>query len=467
MRHLPDLQCPSGGTAGHRTTPVWAALRAASALLAAVALGAALAGCAGGGPKKSKVEQAGNIKDTTMSRQQLEDLSNAFADRYFTLMLAASEVVMRDNPDIRQRRIMNGLRLLGVSSMYDISTSSDSLTQLLDQLGVVTLQNYYWVDSGRAHAIWGDRAEPLVVNLRKAREDIWEIAAKVFTQDQLDEIDLLIANWWHTKGGTEFVAYVRFSDVATRKGRAIVEDVRGGGGLLEPLDRATEQFEEANFAAQRAFFWAKRVPLFANWQALALVYEFMVMPEVQGALSDARRIADMIEGFPEGIDAKGTMARQLISDVRGTLTDAGLLLDKVGPIMQTVQGITVESGTALGHVNQALDRVAAMQAQSGNAPAGEPSRPVDIAEYGALLEQVRLSLVEANSLLASADRLTDEDRLAGKLKPVEDLIQMRIHEVQRATTEVINGVVWRLGAVLAVLIVAIAILMRRRAAPRT
>ncbi len=440
----------------------------AAALAATASVALALAGCAGGGPKMTAVEKAGNIKDTTMSRQQLEDMSNAYADRYFTLMLAASERVMRDNPDINQRRLMNGLRLLGVSSMYDISTSSDSLTQLLDQLGVVTLQNYYWVDSGRAQVVWGDRAVFIVQNLRKAREDIWDIASKVFTQEQIDDIDLLISNWWYSSGGTEFVAYVRFSDIATRKGKGIIEEVRSGGGLLEPLDKATEQFEEANFAAQRAFFWAKRVPLFANWQALALVYEFMVMPEVQTALADANRLVRTIEEFPEGIDAKGTMARQLIADVRGTMTDAGTLLDKVAPIMQTVQGITTESGTALTRVNEALATVNAMQERAAaSAAPSQPTEPVKLEEYGALLEQVRQNLVEANSLLGSANTLTDQEQLAGRLKPIEGLIQMRIHEVQQATTEVINGVFIRLGILLAVLVAALAIFMRRRAAARS
>jgi len=443
-------------------------LKLALALALAACVAVTAVGCAGGGPKMTAVEKAGNIKDTTMSRQQLEDMSNAYADRYFTLMLAASERVMRDNPDINQRRLMNGLRLLGVSSMYDISTSSDSLTQLLDQLGVVTLQNYYWVDSGRAQMVWGDRAVFLVQNLRKAREDIWDIASKVFTQEQIDDIDLMITNWWYANGGTEFVAYVRFSDIATRKGKGIIEEVRSGGGLLEPLDKATEQFEEANFAAQRAFFWAKRVPLFANWQALALVYEFMVMPEVQTALADANRLVQMVEGFPDGLEAKGTMARQLIADVRGTMTDAGTLLDKVGPIMTTVQGITTESGTALSRVNEALATVSAMQERAAaSASPAQPSEPVKLEEYGALLEQVRQNLVEANSLLGNANTLTDQQQLAGRLKPIEDLIQMRIHEVQKATSEVINGVFIRLGILVAVLIAATAIFMRRRTATRS
>jgi len=44
---------------------------------------------------------------------------------------------------------------------------------------------------------------------------------------------------------------------------------------------------------------------------------------------------------------------------------------------------------------------------------------------------------------------------------------MRINEVQKATTEVINGVFIRLGILLAVLVVGFAIFMRRRTATRS
>ena len=113
------------------------------------------------------------LRDATITLDQLEELSNAFADRYYTLITSASEKVMRDNPSLEQRRMMNAVRLLGVSSMYDIASSPDTFTQLIDQLIVVTLQNYYWVDSGKSQKIWGERAQPFVENLRRAREDIW------------------------------------------------------------------------------------------------------------------------------------------------------------------------------------------------------------------------------------------------------------------------------------------------------
>jgi len=282
-----------------RSLPVAvAALLAAALLLAPV-----LPGCSSGQKKKSQFGEAGKmLRDQRITRAKLEELSNAFADQYFTLMLSASEKVMRDNPDISQRRIMNGLRLLSVSSMYDMATSPDTLTQLVDQLVVVTLQNYFWVDSGRSQAIWGNRAQPLVENLRKARENIWGIAAKVFTDEQLEELDLLIATWWSRRGGTEFVAYVRFSEVASAKGGEILDTVRDGGGLLEPLDRVTDVAEDTRLSVERTFFWAKRVPLFANWQADALMYDILIAPEVQKSLGNYDKVAGTFATMPERVE---------------------------------------------------------------------------------------------------------------------------------------------------------------------
>ena len=290
----------------------------------AIALLSALliAGCASGSGKTKPGEAARILRDQRITRAQLEEASNAFADRYFTLMLAASERVIRGNNDMQQCRIMNGLRLLGVSSMYDISTSPDTVTQLVDQLVVVTLQNYFWVDSGRAQAIWGERAQFLVENLRRAREDIWTIAGRVFTDSQLEELDLSIATWWSRRGGTEFVSYVRFSEIASVKGEALIERVRDGGGLLEPLDRATEQVENANLALNRSFFWAKRLPLFANWQVEALWYDMLVMPDTQRMLASVETMSQAIAIVPERMK----MVNATVSNAQDTARD---LVDRI------------------------------------------------------------------------------------------------------------------------------------------
>jgi hypothetical protein len=263
-------------------------------MLAALLIPILMGGCVSGFPgflKGKPSSKASVLRDKRMTEKQLDELSNAYADRFYTLMLTASERVMRDNPDLQQCRIMNGLRLLTVSSMYDIATSPDTITQLVNQLVVVTLENHFWVESGRAQLIWGDRAKYLVENLRKANEDIWALAAKAFTDEQLSEIDLTISSWWVRGGGTEFASYVRFSDIAGNRGRLLIEQVRGGAGLLAPLDRATEQIQSASQALERSFFWAKRVPLFANWQIEALWYDLLAMPDSRQVLSNINTLS--------------------------------------------------------------------------------------------------------------------------------------------------------------------------------
>ena len=300
--------------------PARSGARALRALAVAASL-AAVAGCA----QHSKVratERSRVLRDQRITRAQLEELSNAFADRYFTLMLAASERVMRGNNDMQQCRIMNGLRLLGVSSMYDIATSPDTLGQLVDQMVVVTLQNYFWVDSGRSQVIWGERAQPLVENLRKAREDVWSMGSKVFTDEQLEQIDLMISSWWSQRGGTEFVAYVRFSEVASSKGQALIETVRDGNGLLEPIERATEQAQEAQLALERSFFWAKRVPLFANWQVQALMYDMLALQDTARIIQAVETISKTAATMPDRVN----LVTERVASVQVTATD---LADRV------------------------------------------------------------------------------------------------------------------------------------------
>ena len=295
--------------------PARSGARALRALAVAASL-AAVAGCAQHSTVRA-TERSRVLRDQRITRAQLEELSNAFADRYFTLMLAASERVMRGNNDMQQCRIMNGLRLLGVSSMYDIATSPDTLGQLVDQMVVVTLQNYFWVDSGRSQVIWGARAQPLVENLRKAREDVWSMGSKVFTDEQLEQIDLMISSWWSQRGGTEFVAYVRFSEVASSKGQALIETVRDGNGLLEPIERATEQAQEAQLALERSFFWAKRVPLFANWQIQAVMYDMLALQDTARLIEAVETISRTAATMPDRVN----LVSDRVASVERTATD--------------------------------------------------------------------------------------------------------------------------------------------------
>jgi hypothetical protein len=409
--------------------------------LGAVAALQPLAGCAAPKPKGGPGMRL--VRDERIGRKQLEELSNAFADRYFTLMLSASERVMRDNPDLQQCRLMNGLRLLGVSSMYDIATSPDTLTQLVDQYVVVTLQNYFWVDSGRANVIWKERSQPIEENLRRAREDITALCERVFTEEQLLELDLQVSTWWSTRSGADFVAYVRFSEVASSKGQDLIEKVRDGGGLLEPLDRATEQIEEVQLAYDRSFFWAKRLPLFANWQILALWYDIMVMPDVRRALDGVDRVTTVVGSLPTLLEQQGPVVQGLLQEYQRAMQATSGTLERAQPLVEAVGGVMQASGGTIGKVNETLDKVAAMQARAEAAkdPNAPPAKPMDIAEVTALLAETRSTLTEANRALESGDRLLGSTA-----------IDQRLATVQAASDALIDKVFWRAMAVVGALI---------------
>jgi hypothetical protein len=418
-------------------------LRSASLVLAfgAVVALQPLAGCAAPKPKGGPGMRL--VRDERIGRKQLEELSNAFADRYFTLMLSASERVMRDNPDLQQCRLMNGLRLLGVSSMYDIATTPDTLTQLVDQYVVVTLQNYFWVDSGRANVIWKERSRPIEENLRRAREDITALCERVFTDEQLLELDLQVSTWWSTRSGADFVAYVRFSEVASAKGQDLIEKVRDGGGLLEPLDRATEQLVEAQFAYDRSFFWAKRLPLFANWQILALWYDIMTMPDVRRALDGVDRVTTVVGSLPTLLEQQGPVVQGLLQEYQRAMQATTGTLERAQPLVEAVSGVMQASGGTIGKVNETLDKVAAMQARAESAkdPNAPPAKPMDIAEVTALLAETRSTLTEANRALESGDRLLGSTA-----------IDQRLATVQAASDALIDKVFWRAMAVVGALI---------------
>ena len=80
-----------------------------------------------------------------------------------------------------------------------------------------------------------------------------------------------------------------------------------------------------------------------------------------------------------------------------------------------------------------------------------PSKPIELADYASLLNQVQSNLTEANKFLSTTDKLLDEKDLELRLKPLESLIRLRISEVQLATEDVVNGIFIRAGILLFVI----------------
>jgi len=245
------------------------------------------------------------------------------------------------------------------------------------------------------------------------------------------------------------VSYVRFADIATSKGVALVEEVKDGGGLLEPVDRAVERAAEAQQAFERALFYSKRLPLFINWQVEALLYDVLIMPETQQVLGDVNRINAVIADAPNLLQKNSAVASQLLTQYRDSINATGVLLDKIAPLANSAERIAKEAGTSVGQVNATLNTIKQMQPPPDkNAPV---SKPVEIAEYIQLLNEMQQNLEETSKILSTTDSLLGSKEMAERLKPIESLMRARVDEAHNAADQVVNQIFIRAIAVVLII----------------
>ncbi|MEQ1517790.1 MAG: hypothetical protein ABL931_15010, partial [Usitatibacteraceae bacterium] len=236
-----------------------------------------------------------------VTMDELDQLTYAFADRYLTYIVSACEAIEKDNPNAEQRRLAHQIKLVQVSSIYDIVTNADPFTQLLDLTLVVTLQSQKWIDENQAERWFGERARPLIAASRKAREDIWRIAARVMKPDQLEVLDYLIWDWRQKNRDIQLVSYVRFDDFASTRGKSAVAEVKSGGGFLAPVDEAKKAVDEVRLLAERAFYISKRMPFLMNWQMRSAIDETLNDPQVKDITSNFTRVSSTLDRIPADI----------------------------------------------------------------------------------------------------------------------------------------------------------------------
>ncbi len=144
-------------------------LRCAPAFLIACCL----AGCGGSRPA-GPVQVDGRLSAAAGERRalspgELDLLCAAYADRYAAAMISACDATaVVGNPT--QRRQALRLKLESVSAVYDIATTDDPLTKLLDLLMVVTVQSQAWIDDDLAGRWFGANDVHIVGAIRRQRQ---------------------------------------------------------------------------------------------------------------------------------------------------------------------------------------------------------------------------------------------------------------------------------------------------------
>ncbi|MCE2885269.1 MAG: hypothetical protein LW806_10265 [Planctomycetaceae bacterium] len=433
-----------------------------------------------------------------ISSEELDEITNAFADRYRTLMEDAVAAIVKNNPDARARATAQRFLVESTTSAYDIVTNGDPFSQVLDLTIMVTLTSQVWIDDDRATREFGpERAEPLVSSLRQAREEIWRIASRVFLPDQLAALDFMIASWRRDNRGVEDTSFVRFDDFAEQRGEGLIRDVASGGGLFQPLNQAIDESVAYRKLGERIFYLAKRMPTLANWQTQAFADEMLAKEETKRALAN-------LDGVSKSVESLGATVTQLAADVPKIVAeertaifaeidrrqkdidsalgqvnaiageaakaaaDARAIAEGVSPILGDAQKTLEAAQPTLDAVQKLVEtserllgKVAEIKGPpvppDPNAP---PAKPFDIADYQKMLGDATVALGEANRLLENADSLAGSKSVKGLIDEVTQATEQRIESLENMVTRV----VYLVGAIAAgIVVLGFALLFAYRA----
>lgn len=418
-----------------------------------------------------------------ISFEELDELTNAFADRYRTLMEDAVAEIIKGNPDAHARAIAQRFLVESTTSAYDIATNGDPFSQVLDMTIMVTVTSQVWIDDDRATREFGqDRGEPLVSALRQAREEVWRIASRVFLADQLAALDFMIAGWRRENRGVEDVSFVRFDDFAKSRGESLVSEVAEGGGLFQPLTNALDEAAQYRRMGERMFYLAKRAPTLVTWQTQALADEVLAKEETKLALSNlngmsksvdalGKTVTKLADEIPQlivsereavfaeidrrqkDVDAALEQVKTISADATKATADVRAVMDGISPTLKSAEETlsvvqpTLNAVQVLADTSERiLGKVAELKGPPDpNAP---PSKPVDIAEYGALLNQATTTLIEANRLIENGESLAGSAAIKGVIEEVTTATEQRIASLEQTVARML----WLAGGITAALI---------------
>jgi hypothetical protein len=359
---------------------------------------------------------------------ELNALTNAFADRYMTYMTDAADAISKENTNPLQRKLANDIRLIQVSSIYDIVTNSDPYTQLLDLTLVVTLQSRQWIDEDQAETQFGKRGRFLIDASRKAREDIWKIAARVMKPEQLETLDAMILDWRRRNRDAQMISFVRFDDFAASRDKSMIADVKSGGGLLAPVDEAKKAVDEVRLLAERAFYLGKRLPFLMQWQVRSTIDDTMTSSAMTQITDSVPMIAKAVDRIPQDIarerQAMFNEFRNTEPLVNNLFAKYQLAVNDTNKLTGNVRGIASDTSALLKQVNLAsaalnesmltMDKV--FLAPGRNAPKDPNAKPFDINQYTQSAVAFTNALKEANQVLLQTGQLMQSPAL---MKPME------------------------------------------------
>jgi hypothetical protein len=388
-------------------------------VLAVAASALALAGCGAirGLFPESKKEEAASSR-----LLQLQARNMRYADMYVGTLMEATRRLEMAEGDPQQRYALSGWLLAEANAAYTAASADNAYLGCLDLVTLATLSRMTIEQIGPER--FPEQAASVLAVHRELENSAWELAAGILTPDQQSDLRRVLVEWRDRHPDSEIAPFVRFqefvSEVPTASGKNKVtmpSSLMGFVGLdpMAGLDPAVRQVEQSRLLAERALYYAQRLPIIFDLQLDRSVNRLAAGPESQklqqqttSLTASAARFAAVAEALPGTISAE---REALIRQLNDTLNAQAATLR---PMLVEMRG-TLEAGSATAaSVDQATRSIDALVARFAKKP-GEPDtdKPFDITEYTQAAAEIARAATVLDQLTGSVG--TQSPRLGAAL----------------------------------------------------
>lgn len=335
-------------------------------------------------------------ESSAMTRVELEAHVRRFSDRYITRIAIAANAVIDSSQSLEGRRFMEDWKNVSFAAIVDVAIGPDAVTNLMDMM-VLTMLSRMVVEDYWAPKIADEEVRLAFLQaFHDLEQDIWTVADDVLTLENQEALADLVAEWHGENPEQVFPWYVRLSNFSGQRA-ASLNAVKQSGGMLAEVARAREAAEEMQAFGERVLFYLQRAPMMTSGQFESSVNNVFSGPEVTRLLTDverfviaADRLVQIVDDLPESrlaavdqlMDRLGEEREAMMATLAAESPEMRQLLVELLPILESV-----ERTVAMANVDN------------------PNSRPFDINEYTAMVDQSAATVVEMRLLVESVTNL--------------------------------------------------------------
>ena len=366
------------------------------------------------GPIKSlfKSDSKQQEKDVaTLSETELRAVIRAFADSYAAQITQSNIILQNRLANPRDRLAAHEMMVQSITAAYDIAVSPSSAVAILDMTVMVTLQRMaveeFWVPK-----IFGDPGKDFAKTTRQLEKEIWDIAAKLLTEEQQRDLRSLINEWRKTHPDQHVVHSVRFATFREDLGKGF-DDPKG---LFSGVRKAADTAEELRLMGERYRYLITRMQLMLNSQVQLAYLQMVSQPEVGILLKDTNRVTASLEQFAE-------TASQFPDNAETLVKKLGDESERFAKLVEEVKQTLVVSNEMIVLINQTIETVDSLVTRFD--PIREKQQgtePIDIADYRAAAVDFTETARQLNFVIQSLDQILSNQQSAARLDELTDAI---------------------------------------------